>query len=36
MEVDRLGFVGAEPNVDIVTAYPSDHFFAMLFDALAS
>ena len=35
MEVDRLGLVGGEPNVDIVTHYPSDHFFSMLFDALA-
>ncbi len=35
MEIDRLGYVGGEPNVDIVTHYPSDHFFAMLFDALA-
>ena len=34
MEVDRLGFVGGEPNVDIVTHYPSDHFFSMYFDAL--
>ncbi|MEM9203784.1 MAG: nucleoside hydrolase [Actinomycetota bacterium] len=34
MEVDRLGFVGGEPNVDIVTHYPSDHFFSMVFDAL--
>ncbi len=36
MEVDRLGFVGTEPNVDIVTHYPSDHFFSMLFAALSS
>ena len=35
MEVDQLGFVGGEPNVDIVTHYPSDHFFSMLFDALS-
>lgn len=35
MEVDRLGFVGGAPNVDIVTHYPSDHFFALLFDALS-
>ena len=33
MEVDRMGFVGGEPNVDIVTHYPSDHFFELLFDA---
>ena len=32
MEVDRMGFVGGEPNVDIVTHYPSDHFFELLFD----
>ena len=36
MEVDRLGFVGHEPNVDIVTHYPSDHFFDMLFGSLRS
>ncbi len=35
MEVDRLGFVGGEPNIDIVTHYPSDRFFTMLFDALS-
>ncbi|MEM9463829.1 MAG: nucleoside hydrolase [Actinomycetota bacterium] len=35
MEIDRLGFVGGEPNVEIVTHYPSDHFFSMLFDALS-
>lgn len=34
LEVDRLGFVGGEPNVDIVTHYPSDHFFSMLHAAL--
>jgi len=33
MEVDRMGFVGGEPNVDIVTHYPSDRFFELLFDA---
>jgi hypothetical protein len=33
MEVDRMGFVGGEPNVDIVTHYPSDHFFELLFNA---
>jgi len=33
MEVDRMGFGGGEPNVDIVTHYPSDHFFELLFDA---
>ncbi len=30
MEVDRLGFGGATPNIDVVTDLPSDHFFAML------
>lgn len=34
MEVDRLGFVGGEPNVDIVTHYPSEHFFDLLFRSL--
>ncbi|MDE0605979.1 MAG: nucleoside hydrolase [Acidimicrobiaceae bacterium] len=34
MEVDRLGFGGGDPNVDIVTHYPSDHFFSMLHEAL--
>lgn len=34
MEVDRLGFGGGERNVEIVTRYPSDHFFAMLHAAL--
>ncbi|MEO0492667.1 MAG: nucleoside hydrolase [Actinomycetota bacterium] len=33
LEIDRMGFVGGEPNVDIVTHYPSDHFFDLLFDA---
>ena len=36
MEVDQLGFVGGEPNVEIVTHYPSDHFFSMLHAALLS
>jgi len=35
MEIDRLGYVGGEPNVDIVTHYPSDHFFELLFRSLA-
>lgn len=36
MEVDQLGFGGGEPNVEIVTHYPSDHFFSMLHTALLS
>ncbi|MDE0699803.1 MAG: nucleoside hydrolase [Acidimicrobiaceae bacterium] len=34
LEVDQLGFGGGEPNVDIVTHYPSDHFFSLLHAAL--
>ncbi len=34
LEIDRLGFTGQEPNVDIVTHYPSDRFFALLHDSL--
>ena len=34
LEIDRMGFIGGEPNVDIVTHYPSDHFFDMLFRSL--
>jgi len=34
LEIDRMGFIGGEPNVDIVTHYPSDHFFEMLFSSL--
>jgi len=34
MEVDRFGFSGKEPNVDIVTHYSSDHFFELLCGAL--
>ncbi len=36
MEVDQLGFGGGEPNVEIVTHYPSDHFFSLLHTALLS
>ena len=36
MEVDQLGFGGGEPNVEIVTHYPSDHFFSLLHAALLS
>ena len=36
MEVDQLGFGDGEPNVEIVTHYPSDHFFSMLHTALLS
>jgi purine nucleosidase len=34
MSVDQIGITGLPGNVDIVTHYPSDHFFSMLFDAL--
>ncbi len=34
MEVDQLGFGDGEPNVKIVTHYPSDHFFSLLHAAL--
>jgi hypothetical protein len=34
MSIDQLGSTGNTPNVDVVTDYPSDHFFSMLFDAL--
>ena len=34
MEIDRMGFSGATPNATVVTAYPEDHFFAMLIEAL--
>ena len=36
MEVDQLGFGGGDPNVEIVTHYPSDHFFSLLHAALRS
>ena len=36
MEVDQLGFGVGEPNVEIVTHYPSDHFFSLLHAALLS
>jgi inosine-uridine nucleoside N-ribohydrolase len=35
MEVDQIGINGAVPNIDIVTDVPTEHFFAMLFEALA-
>ncbi|MEZ5166758.1 MAG: nucleoside hydrolase [Acidimicrobiales bacterium] len=35
MEVDRIGITGGEPNIDLVTHYPSDHFFDLLFSLLA-
>ncbi len=33
--VDQFGFQGGEPNVDVVTDYPSDHFFDLLSQRLA-
>lgn len=35
IEVDQLGMTDGVPNVDIVTDYPSDTFFSMLFERLA-
>ncbi|GJM37973.1 MAG: nucleoside hydrolase [Acidimicrobiales bacterium] len=35
MDVDQLGITDAAPNIDIVSHYPSDHFFEMLFGLLA-
>ncbi|MEM7140591.1 MAG: nucleoside hydrolase [Actinomycetota bacterium] len=35
MDVDQLGTTGGEPNIDIVTRYPSNHFFDLLFSLLA-
>jgi purine nucleosidase len=35
MEVDRLGFIGGEPNVEIVTHYPGERFFELFLNALA-
>lgn len=34
MSVDQIGVTGRPGNIDIITDYPSDHFFSMLFDAL--
>ena len=34
MSVDQIGSTGNTPNIDVVTHYPSDHFFDMLFAAL--
>ncbi len=36
MIVDQFGFQGSTPNVDVVTHYPSDHFFALLHERLAT
>ncbi|MDW3219578.1 MAG: nucleoside hydrolase [Acidimicrobiales bacterium] len=35
MDVDQLGITDAEPNIDIVSHYPSEHFFELLFGLLA-
>lgn len=35
MDVDQLGITDGVANIDIVTDYPADHFFAMLFGLLA-
>jgi inosine-uridine nucleoside N-ribohydrolase len=34
LDVDQLGTTDGEPNLDLVTHYPSDHFFEMLFTSL--
>ena len=34
MDVDQIGITGAVPNIEIVTAMETDHFFAMLFALL--
>ena len=34
MIVDHFGFVGGTPNATLVTHYPEDHFFGMLFELL--
>lgn len=35
MDVDQIGITRAEPNIDVVTHYPSDHFFDLLYGLLA-
>ena len=35
LDVDQIGITNAVPNVDLVTHYPSEHFFGMLFELLA-
>ena len=35
LDVDQLGTTDAEPNLSLVTDYPSEAFFEMLFDRLA-
>lgn len=35
MDVDQLGITTGVPNIDLVTHYQSDHFFDILFAALA-
>lgn len=35
LEIDRLGITGRAPNIDVVTHYPSEHFFEMLFEVLS-
>lgn len=34
LDVDQLGTTEGEPNLDLVTHYPSEHFFEMLFTTL--
>jgi len=34
LDVDQLGITGSAPNIDLVTHYPNEHFFGMLFDLL--
>ena len=34
MDVDQIGITDAEPNIDVVTDYPSEAFFDLLFGLL--
>ncbi|MFT5203870.1 MAG: purine nucleosidase [Candidatus Aldehydirespiratoraceae bacterium] len=36
LDVDQIGITEGVPNIDLVTDYPAEHFFAMLFEALES
>jgi purine nucleosidase len=36
LDVDQLGTTEGVPNIDLVTGYPAERFFAMLFEALES
>jgi purine nucleosidase len=34
LEVDQIGITDGVPNLDLVTQYPTEHFFGMLFELL--